>query len=66
MESKKCAESVTGNKHKSEIMRLLVKKKVPKYPQRQKRQGTKGKHMVGKAESPSNPPLWVKLDFKTV
>ena len=22
--------------------------------------------MVGKAESPSNPPLWVKLDFKTV
>ena len=66
MESKTCAESLTGNKHKSEVMGSLVKTKGPKYPQRQTRQGTKGKHMVGKAESPSNPPLWVKLDFKTV
>ena len=47
-------------------MGSIVKKKGPKYPQRQARQGTKGKHMVGKAESPSNPPLWMKLDFKTV
>ena len=57
MESKKCAESVTGNKHKSEVMGSIVKQKRPKYPQRQTRQGKKGKQMVGKADSPSNPPL---------
>ena len=66
VESKKCADSLTGNKHKSEVMGSTVKQKGPKYPQRKSRQGTKGKQMVGKAESPSNPPLWEKLDFKTV
>jgi hypothetical protein len=57
-------ESLIGSKHKSEVMGSLVKRREPKCPRRQTRQGTKGKQMVGKAESPSNPPLWVKLDFK--
>ena len=34
VESKKCAESLTGNKHKSEVVGQLVKQKGPKYPQR--------------------------------
>ena len=65
VESKMCAESLTGSKHKSEVMGSLVKRKGPRCPRRQTRQVTKGKQMVGKVESPSNPPLWVKLDFKT-
>ena len=65
VESKMCAESLTGSKHKSEVMGSLIKRRGPRCPRRQTRQGTKGKQMVGKAESPSNPPLWVKLDFKT-
>ena len=59
-------QTLGSNKQKSEVMGSIVKKKGPRYPKRQTRQGTKGKQMVGKAESPSNPPLWVKLDFKTV
>jgi hypothetical protein len=60
VKSKMCAESLTGSKHKSEVMGSLVKRRGPRCPRRQTRQGTKGKQMVGKAESPSNPPLWVK------
>jgi hypothetical protein len=59
-----CAESLTSSKHKGELMRSLVKRRGPRCPRRQTRQGKKGKRMVRKAESPSNPPLWVKLDFK--
>ena len=66
VESKMCAGSLTGSKHKSEVMGSLVKRRGPRCPRRQTRQGIKGKQMVGKAESPSNPPLWVKLDFKTI
>jgi len=65
VESNMCAESLTGSKHKSEVMGSLVKRRGPRCPRRQTRQGTKGKQMVGMVESPSNPPLWVKLDFKT-
>jgi hypothetical protein len=64
VESKMCVESATGSKHKSEVMGSLVKRRGPNCPQRQTRQGAKGKQLVGKAESPSNPPLWVNLDFK--
>jgi hypothetical protein len=64
VESKMCVESSTGSKHESEVMESLVKRRGPSCPQRQTRQGTKGKQMVGKAESSSNPPLWVNLDFK--
>ena len=63
-ESKMCIESSTGSKHKSEVMGSLVRRRGPRSPRRQTRQGTKVKEMVRKAQSTSNPPLWVNLDFK--
>ena len=65
VESKMCAESLTGSEHKSEVMGSLVKSRGPRCPRRQTRQGTEGKRMVGKDKSPSNLPLLVKLEFKT-
>jgi hypothetical protein len=65
VKSKTCAESLTGSKHKSKVMGSLVKRRGTRCQRRQTHQGTKGKQMVGKDESPSKPPLWVKLDFKT-
>ena len=65
VKSKMCAESLTDSKNKSEVMGSLVKRRGPGCSRRQTRQGTEGKQLVGKDESPSNSPLWVKLDFKT-
>jgi hypothetical protein len=64
VKSKMCAESLTSSKHKGEVMGSLVKRRGLWCLRRQTRQWTKGKLMVGTAESPSNSPLWVKLDFK--
>jgi len=64
VKSKMCVESSIGSKHKSEVMGSLVRRRGPRCPRRQTRQGMKVKEMVGKAESTSNPPLWVNLDFK--
>ena len=64
VESKMRVESSTGSKHKSDVKGSLVRRRGPRCPRRQTRQGTKVKEMVGKAESTSNPPLWVNLDFK--
>ena len=61
---KMCVESSMGSKHKGEVMSSLVRRRGPRCPRRQTRQGTKVKEMVGKAEPTSNPPLWVNLDFK--
>jgi len=57
VESKMCVESSTGSKHKSDPITSLVRRRGPRCPRRQTRQGTKVKEMVGKAESTSNPPL---------
>ena len=59
-----CIESSTGSKQKSDTITSLVRRRGPRCPWRQTRQGTKVKERVGKAESTSNPPLCVKLDFK--
>ena len=64
VEPKRCVESSMGSKHKGEVMSSLVRRRGPRCPRRQTRQGTKVKEMVGKAEPTSNPPLWVNLDFK--
>ena len=64
VESKMCLESSMGSKHKGDVMGSLVRRRGPRCPRRQTRQGTRVKVMVGKAEPTSNPPLWVNLDFK--
>jgi len=64
VESKMCVGSSTGSKHKSEVVDSLGRRRGPRCPRRQTRQGTKVKEMVGKTESTSNPPLWVNLHFK--
>jgi len=52
VESKMCAEILTGSKHKSEVMGSQVKRKGPRCPRRQTCQRTKGKQMVGKLNLP--------------